>query len=252
MSRGFIIGAGGEGLPVHAAVLHVTAPSGSTVSIAKGGVTVKTLDPGKAHSKLDGMKADYYFPIFPANYGEWTVTAVSDTKSADKAVTISANQQYDVELVYELALYEAGNTCGYPWKIIREDVSSFDDPSGETLLVTQNGNGNIFPDAGFLINQKMDLSAYSSFCAHITRTQYAGSVGVFVSPDFVGSGQFYKYLMTNPGEALASTIATTVPSDGIVRCDISSLQGQAYVNVGARCSGHVVTLLFEVDHVWLE
>ena len=67
MSRGFIIGAGGESISVHAAVLHVSAPFGSTVSIAKGGVTVKSLGPGRAHTNTDGESADYYFSIAPAN-----------------------------------------------------------------------------------------------------------------------------------------------------------------------------------------
>ena len=111
MSRGFIIGAGGEGLSVHAAVLHVTAPVGSTVSIAKGGVTVKSLGPERGHAKVRGVNADYYFSIAPANYGEWTVTAALGGESASEVVTISANQQVDVAIWYKLWLYHDGDTC---------------------------------------------------------------------------------------------------------------------------------------------
>ena len=108
MSRGFIIGAGGEGLSVNSAVLHVTAPAGSTVSIAKGGVTVKSLGPEKAHIKVDGVKADYYFSIAPANYGEWTVTAVLGADTADETAAVIENRQYDVALDYRVpSLYQA-------------------------------------------------------------------------------------------------------------------------------------------------
>lgn len=111
MSRGFIIGAGGEGLSVNSAVLHVTAPAGSTVTFSKGGVAVRSLGPGRAHTNADGANADYYFPVAPANYGEWTVTATRGTDHTEAVVTVSTNQQYDVVLSYFLYLYQDGNEC---------------------------------------------------------------------------------------------------------------------------------------------
>ncbi len=108
MSRGFIIGAGGENISVYAAVLHVSAPFGSTVSIAKGGVTVKSLGPGRAHTNTDGESADYYFSIAPANYGAWTVTATRGEDSTSAAVTVDSNRQYDVVLVYKVYAMKNG------------------------------------------------------------------------------------------------------------------------------------------------
>ena len=108
MSRGFIIGAGGEGIPVHAAVLHVSAPFGSTVSIAKGGVTVKSLGPGRAHTNTDGLNADYYFFIASANYGTWSVTATRENEADSASVTIDSNRQYDVKMSYLLYAWKFG------------------------------------------------------------------------------------------------------------------------------------------------
>ena len=244
--------AGGENLKDTDALLKVAAPAGSIVTITKSGITKS--DQGHQNAE-DPSVYDYYFIIHSNQFDQatpWNITASLNSKTKSTTLLITANKTYEVKLTYELVLYDAGNAYGYPWKIIKEDVSSYSDPTGTTLLVQQNGGGNTFPDSGFAINQKIDLTQYSYLCAHIVRTEYVAKTAVFVSSDITPGGQFYKYIATNPGDALASTIVETLPDGNIVRCDISSLQGQEYVNVGARCSGHTVTLLFEVDRVWLE
>lgn len=90
---------GGGGLSVLGAVLHVNAPVGSTITLAKGGVTVKVLDASKGHTNAgDSSLADWYYSVSSSNYGEWTVTATKDAESASKTVTVNSNKQYDVAI----------------------------------------------------------------------------------------------------------------------------------------------------------
>ena len=99
-------GAGAAGgLSANAAVLHVRAPVNSTVTITKGGST-KTVGPQKAHiDSSDSTSAIYLFPVATQNFGEWTVSS-SGVNTDSKTVVISANNEYDVELLYIPAGYK--------------------------------------------------------------------------------------------------------------------------------------------------
>ena len=98
----------GGGLTPGSAVIHVTAPAGSTISFAKGGVTVKELDASKSHvNATDSSLADWYYSVSSSNYGTWTVTASSSGRTAFKNITVDANRQYDLKLIskYEWSCY---------------------------------------------------------------------------------------------------------------------------------------------------
>lgn len=255
----FVVGgSSGGGFSTKNAVIHVNASLGSTITFSKGGVVVKSLGPTDAFSNADGETADYYYPVKATNYGEWTVTATKNIYTSVKTVEVNAAKQYDVKIIYQLMLYNSGNTYDYPWRIVRYGYAMHLLPSGETLKVNSHGGGgNITPGDGFTIDQKIDLSNYSTFYAHfITSTMVAVSkVCVFASSDFTGHNQFYRLLVdNNHTNILAETITekSYIPSDGIISCNISDLQGEAYINVGARCVDTRLNLTFEVDRVWLE
>lgn len=110
MSDAFIMRRGGSGsFSPNNAVLHVNAPVGSTITLAKGGVTVKVLDASKGHTNAaDSLLADWYYSVSPSNYGEWTVTASDGTSTTSSAITIDSIKQYDVELTYDLYIIKNG------------------------------------------------------------------------------------------------------------------------------------------------
>ncbi len=260
MSEALIVRRGGTGgFSINAAVIHVNAEVGSTIVFSKGGVTVKTLAPGKAHPNSDGVSADYYFSISPSNYGTWTVTATKDIYTSVKTVEVNAIKQYDLKVVYQLMLYNSGNTYDYPWRIVRKGYNA-ELPSGETLKCgPYSGNGNIYPGGGFVIDQKIDLSNYSTLYAHfvLNTMAYTQKVCVFASSAFTGQNQIYKVLIeNNQSDVLAGTITTATDEslldDGIISCSVSDLQGEAYINVGGRCPDTLSSMVFEVDRVWLE
>ena len=121
MGEAYILRRGGAGgLSPNNAVIHVTAPVGSTISFAKGGVTAKVLGPEKSHVNADdNTLADWYYSVSSSNYGTWTVTATLSGNTKSDTVTIDSNEQYDLSLSYHVpALYqeveylEVGNTAG--------------------------------------------------------------------------------------------------------------------------------------------
>lgn len=102
MGEAFIVRRGGTGgMSVNNAVIHVNAPLGSTVTFSKGGVVTKTINPGNAHTNIDGKTADYYYAINASSFGTWTMTASKTGEtSASETVTVSAAKEYDVDLQY--------------------------------------------------------------------------------------------------------------------------------------------------------
>lgn len=91
-------GGGGGGLSPRSAVIHVTAPVGSTISFSKGGVVVKVIGPEKSHVNADNPTfADWYYAVSSSIYGTFTVSA-TDTAgiTESKSVVVSANEQYDI------------------------------------------------------------------------------------------------------------------------------------------------------------
>jgi len=105
---------GGAGLNPNNALIHVNAPLGSTVTFAKGGVTVKTILPAKAFTNEDDETADYYYSVTSSNYGTWTTTASLNGKTKSNTVSVSTNEQYDVILKYRYEIFADGKIVNMP------------------------------------------------------------------------------------------------------------------------------------------
>lgn len=123
-------GDGGGGLSPNSAVIHVTAPVGSTISFSKGGVVAKVLGPEKSHINADdATMADWYYSVSSSNYGTWTVTATLDADEASSTVTVSNNKQYDVELAYGLYFFKNGKIViqpdAHPYKADVAEANNF-------------------------------------------------------------------------------------------------------------------------------
>ena len=99
---------GGGGPSASDAILTVTVPTGSTVTMTKGGVTLTpTMWVHAADPTLDCA----LFVIAPAQFDSvnpWTITATLGTYTASDTVIISSNKQYDLALSYRLYIYNRG------------------------------------------------------------------------------------------------------------------------------------------------
>ena len=97
----------GGGMSLNGAVIHVTAPAGSTITFSKGEVIVKALGPEKSHVNAnDNTLAEWYYAVNSSNYGTWSIS----TSTLSRTVSIDSNKQYDIALYY-LYLYKNGDTC---------------------------------------------------------------------------------------------------------------------------------------------
>lgn len=101
-------GGGGGSLKDTDAILTVTVPTGSTVTMTKGGVTLTpTIWVQAADPTLDCA----LFVITPSMFdavNAWTVTATLGTSTASDTVIISNNKQYDLVLSYRAYIYNRG------------------------------------------------------------------------------------------------------------------------------------------------
>ena len=156
-----IIGTGSGGLSNTDALLHVNAPLGSTVTFAKGGVTVKTITSDKAFPNVDGTTADYYYSVTSANYGTWTVTATLSGDTASNTVSVSAAKQYDVELAYNIAFVRNGVLTSLPWTIATNPSypgAAVTQESGDVLFTT----GHVNAATVFGSTDAYDLTDYAT------------------------------------------------------------------------------------------
>ena len=222
MSDALIVRRGGSGLSPNNAVIHVTSSTGSTITFTKGGVIAKTLGPEKQHiSAEDSTVAEWYLPVGPSNYGTWTVTATLEGKTSSKAVSVSSNQQYDVELRYSVYIYREGVSGlaeGYSGIDGRYGISEgtvFDSPLGIVLK---------YPNDYWTIGPAVDLSKYSTFHVDLQVTADSSShpyIGVSNTTTSGANGANFSYL--------AEWHATGAVSRQTVAIDVSALQIPGYI-----------------------
>lgn len=105
-------GGGGGSLKDTDAILIVTVPTGSTVTMTKGGVT---LTPTMWAQAADPTLDCALFVISPSLFDSvnaWTVTATLRTDTALDTVIIDAAAEYDIVLSYGVVyLFNNGNQC---------------------------------------------------------------------------------------------------------------------------------------------
>lgn len=170
MGEAFIVRRGGAGgLSANSAVIHVNAPTGSTITFTKGGVTVKTLGPDKSHvNSEDTDYADWYYPVGSSNYGEWTVTSTRSIDTTSKTITVETNKTYDVLLSYYFFFIRDGVLqSGY--SITKGDLYKFEQRDGYVYAAANDNNcgGSIGP----IPNISWPYLIISGPYAHITNGQ---------------------------------------------------------------------------------
>lgn len=253
MSDAFLLRRGG-GFPIGGALLHVTAPVGSTLTFETGGVTVKTLGPGRAHTKAaDSDMADYYCPVGSGSYGTWTVTATLDSDSASDSVTISANRQYDMVLTYDLYFVRNG-------VVMNGRSAAHNVPSGGTVqasisaeegytrfLVSLNGQSSNAYGYSVYFTPNVDLSGWRTLvldCRYLSAYQNYG--GAVRAPIF---GLSAATAPTNPGvgptldysvqKTIAAASASTLTERASFLLDVTGCTGQLYAAANIMGSASV-------------
>lgn len=113
MSEGFIVRrGGGGGIPVGNPVIHVTTPTGSTVTLSKSGSAITIPASQKHVNGADATLDDWYYSIpSPSSSETWTVSAAKTgetTTSTTVTVASGSKKWYDVELSFSMDIIKAG------------------------------------------------------------------------------------------------------------------------------------------------
>lgn len=222
----------GGGLSINAAVIHVKAPLGSTVTFSKGGVIVKTIDPTKAHTNNDGKNADYYFSVLSSNYGNWVITATFETKTSSKTITVNAIKWYDVELSYELVLINNG--------IIQTEfiVVEGGDPGSAIIANEKITFGNLAGVGAVRTTNKVDVTDYNTLIVEIDAKEIAHTYWWnLVVTDGTTIAHYIQNStdpeLSKPIEYLAYTqIQNAADTILTATLNISSITGMHYIGIG--------------------
>lgn len=135
---------GGGGGPTSAdALLIVTAPSGSTVTAAKGGTTLlPTMWTTAADANFECALFVIGSALFDAQ-NAWTVTASLGTNTASDTVIIDSNKEYQVALDYGYYLFQYSAA---DFAAIKSNFAIMDDASRS--VISDGGDHIVFTASG--------------------------------------------------------------------------------------------------------
>lgn len=226
-------GTSGGGLSPNSAVIHVTAPVGSTISFSKGGVIVKTLGPEKSHVNAENNTlAEWYYAVSSSNYGSWTIAvSLNGSVVATSTVAISENKDYQVYLA-DLVLYDATNGyhASYEHDFLKTPSGcTATDSTGYIYLKTVANNANDL----YARWKNVDLTTFSLLKCEIW-TRCTGQTGASRGTAFVTqSSSIVKYASASIKNRVEGTQSSSVYSKKVVSVDISGCSGTGwFVAVG--------------------
>ena len=239
---------GGGGLSLNNALLHINAPSGSTIQLAKGSVTVATLNASKGHPNSDGVSVDWYYSVNSSNYGEWSISAFnSDAASTYATVTINSVKQYDVVLKYNLYVIKGGMLQGY-----RVDEAS------SAITVTENYNNTnslrLYAATSSIVQQYVFLNPAHNFnlrpynTLHCTFLFKQGNTSSGVAR--IGIGSNVQSLDNNLWPAFES-ISKDASNTQTITIDISQLTDSWFFKVAVGSSQSYTAELY-LYNFWLD
>lgn len=215
---------GGGSLKATDALLRVSAPANSVVTISKG--STNKSDNGHLNAD-DHTVYDYYFIIHQSQFDSvtpWTVTATLGSDSATDTVIIDTADEYDVVLNYFLILFDYGTT-DYTFQAYR--ASSYG-----------SGGVQFANDYMQVWARWAEAAASTATWAYCTTTVDASKYSTVEIEYTSNAASTLAVRATYNGANLAST---TVPANATATpitatLDISSITGQIYWVVGIGSS----------------
>lgn len=229
---------GGGGLSTNDALLHINAPTGSTITLKKNSVTVATLAANQGHANIDGVTADWYYSVSSANYGTWAVTATKSGETATENVAINSNKQYDVTIEYKLYIFKSGTGLNSSYT-----VNQTRSGSSYYIDTTSFGATSVSSGAMFYFTPKVDITKYTKLRVdQICYAQYSSTYKLYV-----GIGNNYSGSVDeSPTDDIARSVQynTTRTTYDINLSNVTN--GQYYVKV----QGGAVK--FSIYNLWFE
>ena len=239
------VSSGGGGPTASDAILLVTVPTGSVVTMTKG---ADTRVPTMWVSAADPTKETALFVVEPADFDSspWTVTAVSGADTDTTTVTIDSNKQFGLDMFYwNGQIYIEGNeyariTGGLtPIKIATNYAAQGTlTRNASSISLITDGNGSI---AAATMN-KVDVTGFSTLNARITEDTVNSTSRsyIFLASSLTG-------ISMNAGTGFDTRIG--ISGTGNKALSIASFQGEYYIGVGFWYAG---ARRLSFDRVWLE
>lgn len=230
IGRTNISGGGGSSLKDTDAILNVTVPTGSTVTMTKGGVTLTpTIWTTNADNTLDCALFSVPASTFDSN--AWTVTGSLDGQGATNTIVIDSNEEYEMTLEYDFVLYDNGT----------EYVTITSNPTGGattnkySTYIEGKTNGTSGAVRIYPLNA-IALAEYSAVKCQIDIVSYSGSPTIALSVRAsAGSGATASVSYTNRTGSQTATL------------DISNQTGSFIPMLTA--SGNIATI--QMYKMWL-
>ena len=208
-------------IPLFAATINITYPSGSTCTCSDGTTTLSAPD-----------TSGTWACIVP-NAGTWTATSTSGTETDSKAIAITTDgQNTSVELSYATYLYNLGDACDAltgGWQAIGKYNAPIDNGGWKGSPSAVNGTASLDISLGgscglVVTKNKIDLTGYQTltFRGDVT-TLGECSLAIWSST----TGDYM------PSSVASAAISTTGVS---VECslDLSAITGSYYIGLALK------------------
>ena len=228
---------GGSGPSSSDAILTVTVPTGSTVTMTKGGIM---LTPTMWVQAADATLDCALFVIAPAQFDSvnpWAVTATNGAYTSSDTVTIDSNKQYDLELhIWSGEIYMHGEqyqqqTGGF--EVVRvstytsapiAQVSYGTTPNGVISLSTTGNESN---GAVSTVNP-IDLTRFNTMTVKLQSNSF-GANRLYIMANSTKSG----ITINNNADRNCDFFSIVGASaTGDVTLDVSSANGSFYLLIG--------------------
>ena len=228
-------GSGGGGPTSSDAILTVTVPTGSTVTMTKGGVTLTpTMWVQAADATLDCALFVIGSSLFDSQ-NAWTVTASKNGTTASETVTISSNKQYD--LTIELALYFIRNGSE-----VGTNAFAKKNGSGEKFTVDGNVAYKCTSSSNtvYYTADLVDVSGFSAMTVVIPKASFKYSLrfGLTATKQNIDTSNFninFEGGVETIGTG--SSTVTDITTDTPVNLDLSNVSGSYYLGFSISYGG---------------
>lgn len=227
---------GGNGIPGNRAVLVARIPSGSTVTATKGGIV---LTPMMWVSETYPDQDIALFVFAPAQFDSvnpWTITATDGTDTASDTILVTTNKEYEIELSYDLMLYDSGTfTQLYTTTNLTRGGTITDESTYILCATTPNYIPYVYKRWNLV-----DVTDFNKLTAYMQAHQMQPNTGatVWAKAFLTQNASLTIASQAEYVQALDSTITTESQlADFNFEIDISMLTGNWYIGVGIDNDG---------------
>ena len=233
-------------IPLFAATINITYPSGSTCTCSDGTTTLSAPD-----------TSGTWACIVP-NAGTWTVTATDGVENTSESVSITTDGQIAaIELSYLLWLYKSGNTYNAVtggWSVAENGSTggSFDSVltlNDDSMLLSTEVFGGSVAYANAFTNNSIDLTGVNTLKFKIT------GIGNTAYSDRDGNTHHFRFSLAVANERPTKQSPTfaadmKILATGEYSVDVSALTA-GYVGIWITTGGYIKTTL-TISEIWGE